>query len=78
MNVSYHPEAMDAESAIADCTFTGWHAELAPEALLPALGELFCGEPSRQGATVALFLAKGRRPGARRVHHPRDCRRRDR
>ena len=58
MNVSYHPEAMDAGSAIADCTFTGWHAELAPEALLPALGELFCGEPSRQGATIALFVAK--------------------
>jgi hypothetical protein len=62
MNVRFHPEATAGLTAAIDTpidrTLFAWRLDLAPEALLPALGELFCPEADRQSATLALPLSE--------------------
>jgi RimJ/RimL family protein N-acetyltransferase len=62
MNVSIYPEVTDGDKAVADRTSAQWHACMAPDDLLSALGELFCGEPSRQSATIALLAKRSAAP----------------
>ncbi|SAL34733.1 GNAT family N-acetyltransferase [Caballeronia humi] len=62
MNVRFHPEATAGLTAANDTPIDralfAWREDLAPEALLPAFGELFCPEPDRQSATLALPLTE--------------------
>jgi RimJ/RimL family protein N-acetyltransferase len=51
MNTGFHP--LD----IADRTLDVWRPDLAPDALLPALAELFCDDGRRTSATLALPLS---------------------
>jgi acetyl CoA:N6-hydroxylysine acetyl transferase len=57
MNVRFYPEVtagLPVTPAPADRTLIEWRPDLAPEALLPALGELFCRDAGRETATLAL------------------------
>jgi hypothetical protein len=56
MTFRFDPETTAACAVIEspDRTLDAWRPDLAPDALLPALGELFCGVPDRQSATLAM------------------------
>jgi hypothetical protein len=60
MNIRFYPEVTAGSAATlepVDRTLADWRPDLAPEILLPVLGELFCRDAGRETATLALALA---------------------
>jgi len=67
MNIRFHPEPTAGSTAAAepDHTLADWRPDLTPEALLPALIDLFCPDTGRRSATLAVPLSNA---GAAAAH----------
>ncbi|WP_321800361.1 GNAT family N-acetyltransferase [Caballeronia sp. J97] len=59
MNIRFDPEVAATAAQRADHTLATWHTDLKPDALLDALCDVYCNEPERRTATIALPYAHG-------------------